>query len=75
MSSLYIKLTCMAGTEIQADARDAVDFCTRTGVGCDFDFNGITVMARPGDLPGKLVDQWYAAMHRKKTNCAVGAVW
>lgn len=46
-SSLYLTLHPLAGSDLNTCIREAVQVSVKTGVGVDFDFNGVHVLTGP----------------------------
>ncbi len=62
--SIVVKARFLAGTEINAAATEAVDLADKLGVIVEYDFNGVTCMALPGDDPESLAEQCAVQMGR-----------
>lgn len=56
MSNISIKAHMLAGTDVRTAAREALTLANRIGVLVEYDFNGVTCLAVPGDDAGLLAD-------------------
>jgi len=63
MGILTITAEAPGGADIRDCSRDAVRLAGLMGVGVRFSFNGVCCMARPGDDPALLADDYMRALH------------
>ena len=66
MSVLWLTVEVAPGSSIREAADEAVSLATKTGLSIWFDFNGVRCLARTGDRPTAIVDDFY--MQIKKTD-------
>lgn len=65
MSNLWLTLEASAGAEISDTCREAVRVADRVGITVWFNFNGVKCLARPGDDPIALMEDWRKEMKSK----------
>lgn len=56
--AFYLNLEPIPGTTIQRCCIDAVSAAAQLDVIVKFDFNGVTVLAKPGDNPENIVESY-----------------
>jgi hypothetical protein len=54
--SISIKAEVTAGQDIMDASKEAISVADQLGIGVDFEFNGVTCLAFPGDSPRSLAD-------------------
>lgn len=62
MSNFMLKLEPFVGSDIKGCAEEAIRLANMLGVTVVYDFNGITVMACPGDDACKTVKKYEKSM-------------
>ena len=73
MSSAHLKIEFLAGTDINDACYEAARLANMLGLTVDFNFNGVTVMAKQGIDPQELVELWAVELrseHQIKIACA-----
>jgi len=65
MNSITLKAEATAGSSIENAAIDAIALANRIGVYVEFNFNGVTCLARPNDNEDGLVAAYFDALHDK----------
>lgn len=61
--SATIRINPMAGADVKATAEQAVSVADKLGIMIEYDFNGVTCMARPGDCPDSLAEDYHRALN------------
>lgn len=61
MSSIYLEVKFVGGTDIEQAAREACELADRLGITIDFKFNDVRCMAHPDGDPLVLVHNWRLA--------------
>ena len=59
MSVLWLTVEVAPGSDIREAADEAVSLATKTGISIWFDFNGVRCLARTGDRPTAIVEDFY----------------
>jgi hypothetical protein len=62
MSDIYIKVEVYGGVPIERAAGEACVLARHLGCNVEFEFNGVTCMAKPWGSSAVLVENWYAAV-------------
>lgn len=61
MSDIYLKVEVYGGVSIEAAAGEACILAEKIGINVEFEFNGVTCMAKPWGSSQVLVTNWHAA--------------
>ena len=61
--NITVKVDLLPGTAIEAAAHELCQLANRIGVFVEAGFNGVTLIAAPGDNPEKLANAWQREMN------------
>jgi hypothetical protein len=67
MSSIWLTVEFSPGSDIADACRDAVALANKTGVAIHGKFNGVLLMAAPGDRADDLCKSWHQQMDDKRS--------
>jgi hypothetical protein len=62
--SLELHVDIFAGADIETTCKEAIELATKLNLIVTFNFNGVTVMAKPNVTPSKLVERWREELTR-----------
>jgi hypothetical protein len=66
MSTIYLKVKGLAGSEILQVSKEAIELANKVGVSVEFDFNGVVCVARPNESAESLAKNWEQEVSSKK---------
>ena len=58
MTNIYMKVSVLAGSDIGNVAIEAIELAKKWGIGVNFVFNGVNLMAYSGSTDSGLVDRY-----------------
>lgn len=66
MGNLWLTVEVAPGSDIVQACSEAVLIAHRTGLVIWFDFNGVKCLARAGDDPSRIAEDWSSKLQQKE---------